>query len=51
MEINHLLVWGMFGVTVEVFFTGLIGLIYKKNYTLMGHVSIWMFPIYALGLT
>ena len=51
MEINHLIFWGMFGLTVEVFFTGLIGLITKKNYNLMGHTSIWMFPIYAFGLT
>ena len=23
----------------------------KKNYNLTGHSSLWMFPIYALGLT
>ena len=51
MVINHLLFWGMFGLTVEVLFTALIGLITKKNYNLMGHTSIWMLPIYALGLT
>ena len=27
MEIHHLLFWGMFGLTVEVIFTALIGLI------------------------
>ena len=51
MVINHLLFWGMFGLTVELLFTALIELITKKNYNLMGHTSIWMFPIYALGLT
>ena len=51
MEINQLLFWGMFGLTVEVLFTGLRGLITKKKYNLMGHTSIWMFPIYAFGLS
>jgi len=51
MEINHLLFWGMFGLTLEVLFTALVGLITKKNYNLMGHTSIWMFPIYAFGLS
>ncbi|MBC8256854.1 MAG: hypothetical protein H8E85_06045 [Candidatus Marinimicrobia bacterium] len=51
MEINHLLFWGMFGLTAELFFTALTELITKKNYNLMGHTSIYMFPIYALGLS
>ena len=51
MEINHLLFWGMFGLTSEVLFTALKELITKKSYNLMGHTSIWMFPIYALGLS
>ena len=51
MKINHLLFWGIFGLTVELLFTALIELITKKNYNLMGHTSIWMFPIYAFGLT
>ena len=51
MHINHLLFWGMFGLTVELFFTALVELFTKKNYNLMGHSSLWMFPIYALGLT
>ena len=41
----------MFGLTIEVLFTALVGLITKKNYNLMGHTSIWMFPIYAFGLS
>ena len=51
MEINHLIFWGMFGLTLEVLFTALREFITKKNYNLMGHTSIWMFPIYAFGLT
>jgi len=31
MGINHLLFWGMFGLTIEVLFTGSRGLITKKN--------------------
>ena len=41
----------MFGLTVELLFTACLELITKKNYNLMGHTSIWMFPIYAFGLT
>ena len=41
----------MFGLTVELFFTALVASIKKKNINLIGHTSIWMFPIYSLGLT
>ena len=41
----------MFGLTVELFFTAITELITKKNLNLMGHSSIWMFPIYAFGLS
>ena len=41
----------MFGLTVELFFTALVALIKKKNINLIGHTSIWMFPIYSFGLT
>ena len=51
MDINQLIFWGMFGVTVELFFTAITELITKKNLNLMGHSSIWMFPIYAFGLS
>ena len=50
MDIKNLLFWGMFGLTVEISFTALRGLITKK-YNLMGHTSLWMFPIYSFGLT
>ena len=51
MEIKHFLFWGMFGLTIELFFTALVASIKKKNINLIGHTSIWMFPIYSLGLT
>ena len=41
----------MFGLCCEVIFTAVIDLFSKKNYNLMGHTSLWMFPIYSIGLT
>jgi len=40
MDINQLIFWGMFGLTVELFFTAITELITKKNLYLMGHSSI-----------
>ena len=51
IEINYLLFWGMFGLFCEIIFTALINLFAKKSYTLIGHTSLFMFPIYAIGLT
>ena len=51
VEINHLLFWGMFGVCFEILFTAISDLYSKRNFNLMGHTSLWMFPIYSLGLT
>ena len=51
MEINHLLFWGMFGLCCEIIFTAMVNLFSKKRYNLIGHTSIWMFPIYGIGLT
>ena len=51
MEINQLLFWGMFGLFFEIFFTAIANLISKRNFNLMGHTSLWMLPIYSLGLT
>ena len=36
---------------VETCFTAPRGLIKKKDPSLIGHTSLWMFPVYALGLT
>ena len=49
MDIHQFIFWGMFGLTVELFFTAITELITKKNLNLMGHSSIWMFPIYTFG--
>ena len=51
MEINQLLFWGSFGLIVEISFTALVNLILKKDFNLIGHTSLWMFPIYSVGLT
>ena len=51
MQFNQLLFWGIFGLVIEIFFTALVDLISKKNFNLIGHTSLWMFPIYSLGLT
>ena len=51
VEINHLIFWGMFGLCFEVLFTSISDLYSKRNFNLMGHTSLWMFPIYSLGLT
>ena len=41
----------MFGLCCEIIFTALFNLFSKKKYNLIGHTSLWMFPIYSLGLT
>jgi len=51
MEINYLVFWGIFGMIVELCFTALRNLIQKKQLNLMGHTSLWMFPVYAVGLS
>ena len=51
MDINYLMFWGVFGLMMELCFTALRDLIQKKQLNLMGHTSLWMFPVYALGLS
>jgi len=51
MNIHDILFWGMFGLTVEIFFTAIRDLIIYKKFNLIGHTSLLMFPIYAFGLT
>ena len=51
MEINYLLFWGMFGLCCEIIFTAVMNLFSKKAYNLIGHTSLWMFPLYLIGLT
>ena len=54
--INYMLFWGMFGIVVELIFTAAKSLLTKpvwskKEWSLIGHVSLWMFPVYAVGLS
>ena len=51
LDYNQLIFWGIFGLVVEVIFTAMTNLVFKKKYNLVGHTSIWMFPIYSIGLT
>ena len=51
MLIHDIVFWGCFGMLVEVSFTAMRDLIRKKQLNLMGHTSLWMFPVYALGLS
>ena len=56
MSIAELWFWGSFGLVIEITFTALVNLIKKsvysrKEWNLVGHVSLWMFPVYAFGLT
>jgi hypothetical protein len=51
MNISEVLFWGMFGICAEIAFTAIFDLITKNKITLMGHTSLWMFPIYAFGLS
>ncbi len=48
---HELLFWGMFGLTIEISFTAFRRLLTKRKIDLIGHTSLWMFPIYAFGLT
>ena len=51
IEINQLIFWGVVGLIIEIFFTALVGFFSKKDLNLIGHTSLWMFPIYSVGLT
>ena len=35
----------------EVVYTSAVEAKREKNYAMIGHVSLWMFPVYAFGLT
>lgn len=51
MDIHEFIFWGGFGMLVEICFTALRVFIVEKKLSLVGHTSLWMFPVYALGLT
>jgi len=52
MLINFLIL-GSLGVTLELLFNAVLsyGLGRRKSFCLKGEVSVWMFPVYAFGLT
>ena len=51
MEVNELIFLGMFGMISEICFTSVRHLIATKELSLIGHTSMWMFPVYSLGLS
>lgn len=44
----RVLLFALFGLLIEVFFTAGGGLIMKQNWNLRGHTSPWMMPVYGL---
>ena len=51
IEIHELVFWGSFGIIVEVCFTALRKLVTNRELSLVGHTSVWMFPVYGFGLS
>lgn len=49
--VDELIFWGAFGLLIEIFFTAWREYIFSNRRNLVGHTSLWMFPIYAFGLT
>ena len=49
--VHELIFWGVFGLFVELCFTAVRDLVMEKKINLMGHTSLWMFPVYAIGLS
>jgi hypothetical protein len=47
----RILFFGMFGMSLEVLFVAFRKYIKENDRAMIGHVSIFMFPIYGLGLT
>ncbi|MCI8814762.1 MAG: hypothetical protein HFH60_03340 [Lachnospiraceae bacterium] len=45
---NKFLMCGSIGWCMEIFWTG-IHCLEQRDFTLMGHSSIWMFPIYGMA--
>lgn len=45
---NKFLLCGSVGWCMEIFWTG-IHCLEQRDFTLMGHSSIWMFPIYGMA--
>lgn len=46
-DVSNFIFFGVVGLLVEIIFTALR----KRSISLVGHTSLWMFPIYGVGLT
>jgi hypothetical protein len=51
IEVHELVFWGAFGLLTELCFTAVREMIQNEKMSMIGHTSLWMFPIYAFGLT
>ena len=47
--LQRILVYGCFGVTMEVVFTGLHSLIFERDLRMPGRTYIWMIGLYGVG--
>ena len=47
--ITGFFIYGILGWIMEIVWTGLHSLL-KKDYSLMGQTSLWMFPIYGMAI-
>ena len=47
IQINEFVFFALFGLIAEVLFTS----VRSKDKNLIGHTSLWMIPIYSVGLT
>ena len=51
MIVSEFLFWGVVGIMTELCFTAVKGLIVDREVNLVGHTSLWMFPVYGFGLS
>ncbi len=47
--LSKLMVWGMIGLLIEVFFTACHSLLIERNLRAMGTTYLWMLPIYGIA--
>lgn len=45
---ERFLIYGITGWSMEIFWTGMINSLLKKDLKMIGFTSLWMFPIYGL---
>jgi len=49
--LKEAIILGLVGMMIELTFTSIIESWKRRDLALMGRVSLWMFPVYALGLS